>query len=106
MGSNPGTVNESGRIGLTFNQGLFYWPRLLGEGGLGYPVDGRIFYPALGYRGATTGVLTAAGANGNYWSSTPNSTTTGRYLNFTSTDVGPSNTGTRAYGFSVRCLSE
>lgn len=42
------------------------------------------------------------GGNGNYWSSSPNSTDNSRNLNFNSTNLNPLNNNNRANGFSVR----
>ena len=50
--------------------------------------------------------LNNAGNNGNYWSSTVNSATNARNLNFNSTNVNPTNTNNRYNGFTVRCVAE
>ena len=53
-----------------------------------------------------SGSLRNAGNNGNYWSSTANSSTSNAYnLNFNSGNVNPSNNNNRYNGFSVRCLA-
>jgi len=42
------------------------------------------------------------GSNGNYWSSSLNSQTNGRNLNFNGGGVNPQNNNNRFYGFAVR----
>ena len=65
---------------------------------------------ALGYisvNDTNTGGLLYVGSYGNFWSCGPSTTATnGRYLAFTSGDVSPQHQGCRAYGFSVRPVSE
>ena len=60
---------------------------------------------ASGYRGANntaqSGALNNVGNNGLYWSATPNSAKC-YCLNFNSTNVNPTNSNVRAFGFSVR----
>ena len=63
-------------------------------------------FPAAGYRNNSNGGLNNAGSNGNYWYGSPNSATNGYNLNFNSTNLNTSNNNNRAYGFSVRCVSE
>ena len=71
------------------------------------------FWHALGYRdvysGRVTGTggLLGVGSHGNYWSCGPSTTATiGRYLNFNSGSVNPQNQNFRAYGLTVRPVSE
>ncbi len=53
-----------------------------------------------------SGVLNNAGINGNYWSSTANSSANNAYnLNFNASDVNPSNNNNRWNGFSLRCFT-
>jgi uncharacterized protein (TIGR02145 family) len=52
----------------------------------------------------TSGGLTNVGLSGRYWSSTKNSGNA-RYLNVSSSEA-VMKTGNRAYGMSVRCISE
>lgn len=66
---------------------------------------GTPFFPAAGFRNNATGQLNSVGFNGNYWSGSPNGTN-GYYLLFTSSSVSAGNYGSRAYGFSVRCVRE
>jgi uncharacterized protein (TIGR02145 family) len=61
--------------------------------------------PAAGYRYSATGVLTAPGSSGYYWSSSPVSTYA-YALYFYSTTVAPANDNFRADGFSVRCVKD
>ena len=44
------------------------------------------------------------GSNGNYWSSSLNSATNGRNLNFNSGGVNPQNYSSRFLGFAVRAV--
>ena len=68
------------------------------------------FWHALGYisvNATNTGGLLTVGSGGNYWSCGPSTTATdGRYLGFSSGHVNPQNQHCRAYGFSVRPVSE
>ena len=59
--------------------------------------------PLAGYRGYSSAGLNSQGSIGYYWSSSPNGTNA-FYLYFDSGGVTPSNTNSRADGFSVRCL--
>jgi len=65
-----------------------------------------IWYPAAGYRRNRDGSLDFVGLYGSYWSCTPNGHNA--YDLFFSYDggVAPSDYDNRAYGQSVRCLSE
>ena len=45
------------------------------------------------------------GNNGNYWASTPSSSTYARYLGFNSTVVSPRGGYNKVYGFTVRCVA-
>ena len=94
-GRNIGTVG--GQVG-----GLRYWPGAT----VTDRVDGRIWYPATGYRNSDTGAIYTVGSYGNYWSATAYSAAHGRYLYFGSTGVNPNTSNNRAYGFVARCLSE
>lgn len=72
--------------------------------GNGFMVGPSLFLPAAGNR-SYFGDLPPAGTEGNYWSSTVNSS--GAYnLTFTSASVLPGDISVRAEGFSVRCISE
>jgi hypothetical protein len=64
-----------------------------------------VSYPAAGYRGSSSGVLSYVGSYGYYWSGSPSSSN-GYYLYFTSSSVRPAANDYRAYGFSVRCVQE
>ena len=61
-----------------------------------------IFFPAAGNYNGTS--LNNRGTNGNYWSSTWNSETNARNMNFNSTGVNPQNNNNRRYGFTVRAV--
>ncbi len=90
-------------IGLNGN-GLRYWPYI--QVGTGYPVNDLVFFPASGYRVASSGGTNLVGSNGYNWSASPNSTANAYCLSFGSAGVGPSNGSHRACGFPVRCLQE
>ena len=61
-----------------------------------------MFLPAAGNFNGTS--YNNGGSNGNYWSSTLNSSTNGRNLNFNSGNVNPQNNNNRYNGFSVRAV--
>lgn len=63
----------------------------------------QLFLPAAGYSKGNE--IFNIGVNGYYWSSTPNSksTTYSWHINFGNDDLNRGN-GTRAYGYSVRCV--
>jgi uncharacterized protein (TIGR02145 family) len=70
-----------------------------------YQTTPTLFLPAAGSRSNSNGSLGNAGALGFYWSSTVSGT--GAYFTyFTSGSVLPISSYYRAYGLSVRCLSE
>ena len=64
-----------------------------------------IYLPAAGCRSNRSGALSFVGSNGDYWSPTPNSTNSGRFLYFYSSNWYWFN-DRRAYGFSVRPVAE
>ena len=66
--------------------------------------DKSLFLPAAGgrYLGRTT--LYGVGMDGNYWSATPNDTTSACYMYLYSLNIYMYN-NYRNYGFSVRCVS-
>jgi len=59
-----------------------------------------MFFPASGNGNGLS--WNNRGTNGNYWSSSLNSATNGRNLNFNSGGVNPQNNNNRFNGFSVR----
>ena len=63
------------------------------------------WYPASGYRSRNAGSLGHVGDYGYYWSASPRSYSA-YYLYFSGGSVDPSDYGSRAYGYSVRCLQE
>ena len=71
----------------------------------GDPCQPLLFLPAAGYR-SSSGSLSNVGRNGTYWNSRQNTTTYSNYLNFTSTYVDASYMGSKAQGFTIRCVSE
>ena len=67
-------------------------------------MNGCVFFPASGDRNGTTGALTNRVASGYAWSSAQVSNDTGYILYFTSTSSNPAFSGSKAYGFPVRCV--
>ena len=61
-----------------------------------------IMFPASGNRNGTS--LNNRGSNGNYWSSSLNSSANGYNMNFNSGGVNPANNNNRFNGFSVRAV--
>ena len=59
-------------------------------------------FPASGNRNGTS--LNNRGSNGNYWSSSLNSSANGYNMNFNSGGVNPANNNNRFNGFSVRAV--
>ena len=64
------------------------------------------FWIAGGYRSYNGGSLGNVGSYGYYWSAGPGSDTNGCFLYFNSSFVNPQENSFRAYGFSVRPVSE
>jgi hypothetical protein len=60
-------------------------------------------YPASGYRDASSAAIAGTGSGGFAWCFA-RSGTYAYCLRFTSTEVGPSTSGHRAYGFPIRCV--
>jgi len=78
------------------------------------PAPGRIFgsgsnivfFPATGYRSFSSGALSNVGSNGYYWSAAPPSAPYGYGLYFSNGPGDSSTNGSRAYGFTVRCVAQ
>ncbi len=68
--------------------------------------DGRVFYPASGYRNDTSGAMNNVGSYGYNWSATPSSSTYGYHLLFSSSSVYPAYSGSRSNGRPVRPIQE
>ena len=64
------------------------------------------YWRACGYRAYNGGSLGGVGSNGHYWSAGPNANADGCKLYFRSSTVDPQSLSNRAYGFSVRPVSE
>ena len=62
-------------------------------------------FPAVGYRNNTDGALNNPGTNGNYWSSTQNSSSDAYEMYFNSSSVNTNNPN-RKNGLSVRCVRQ
>ena len=66
-----------------------------------------IFFPAVGYRGATDGgIIGFYKQYGDYWTATPNDEHNGCVMGFDVKSVYPLNFNTRSFGFSVRPVAE
>ena len=85
--TNNGTWNNTTK-GYTFTNGV------------------ETYWQACGYRASNRGSLDHVGSYGYYWSAGPRNTTYGCNLSFLSGYVYPQNYFYRAYGFSVRPVSE
>lgn len=72
----------------------------------GYNAGETDFWIAGGYRSWSDGSLDDVGSGGFYWSAGPYSNTNGCGLGFYSSLVNPQGYNCRAYGFSVRPVSE
>jgi len=68
-----------------------------------YLMKRLLLYPASGNRNYTTGALGETGSVGRYLSSDVSGIGACRF-GFTASDVQPSNSLSRAYSFSVRCV--
>ena len=101
-GKNHGSSEESywnvKSITMTNNGYEFYT-----QGAKAEPTD---FWIAGGYRSRSGGSLYYVGSYGYYWSAGPRSNTIGCFLYFNSSNVYPQYGNFRAYGFSVRPVSE
>lgn len=66
-----------------------------------------IFFPAVGYRGATDGgIIGFYKQYGDYWTATPRDEHNGCVMGFDVKSVYPLNFNTRSFGFSVRPVAE
>ena len=86
--------------------GVGAWATENGVSGRRFSAAGghTIFLPAAGYRSAENGALSNAGTHGFYWSGTQLSETLARGVGFDSSNT-LLRSGTRAQGFSVRCVA-
>ncbi len=66
--------------------------------------NASLFFPAAGNRNSNNGVLNNAGSNCYCWSSSTNSNKNSWYLDLSSTKVNQY-FSVRAFGFSIRCVS-
>jgi len=64
-----------------------------------------LFLPAAGYRKDANGALTSVGMVCYDWSSVQNNATSAYYLTFLSSNAGVNYAGTKANGYSVRCVA-
>ncbi|WP_294600524.1 hypothetical protein [uncultured Rikenella sp.] len=67
--------------------------------------SGTVSFSAPGSRYHANGALSLIGNSGSGWSATIH-TTDGLFLYFNAAALQLSGTGSRAYGFQLRCLSE
>ena len=65
-----------------------------------------IFFPASGYRTCSTGGAYDVGSSGYCWLAVPYDQSSGRYLDFGSSNVYPLSYFSRAFGFGVRSSQE
>jgi len=63
-------------------------------------------FPAVGLRSNSSGSLGGNGTNGYYWSSTQGNSTGAYYMSFNGSSAYASDTNSKAYGFSVRCVRQ
>ena len=69
---------------------------------------GSLFLPAAGLRYSNSGELASTSSYGYYWSSSPGYGSSYYAVNlyFYSGNVSPMDSGSRAFGFSVRCVRD
>ena len=78
----------------------------------GRTMDGKVFFPASGYRKEGDGQLRYVGSRGYYWSGTSNRIKDdsnyiyGGNWDFWSNYMGQDSGSSRSYGYSVRCVAE
>jgi uncharacterized protein (TIGR02145 family) len=72
----------------------------------GYTWTSIGFWPAAGFRYSSSGSLNTVSSEGYYWSASPNNTSYGYYLYFTSGTMYSVIVSKRAIGISVRCVQE
>ena len=65
-----------------------------------------INFPISGFRTSYAGLLYSVGSNGYSWSAVPSNASNACYLSFYASIVSPLDTGSRAYGFAARPVSE
>ena len=65
-----------------------------------------IFFQASGYRPYNSGSLNGVAPHGDYWSASPGSASSARYLAFGSGFLYPLFNNSRSYGFAVRSAEE
>jgi hypothetical protein len=72
---------------------------------LTYGGSSTVFFPASGYRNASTGALNGLGLNGYAWSSSAGAAY-GRNLSFNGSAVTPASSYDRAHGLPARCVKK
>jgi uncharacterized protein (TIGR02145 family) len=73
----------------------------------GYIRDGKVFFPATGYRSySNNGALRTVGVTGLYWSSSPINAVDVFFLSVIGTFVNPANNANRQSAYAVRCVAE
>jgi uncharacterized protein (TIGR02145 family) len=103
------TADQASTLGLGCAAGRIFGPNANTVISGGNVVPGNfnpntmLFLPAAGWRTPDNGVLTNPGANGTFWSSTPNATTGAELLHFHSNLVA-FGVNFRSFGLSVRCV--
>ena len=104
-GSQYNSPYSSGTDFITNGGWTFYCNKMKSSGKFD-AAGGIIFYPALGSRNYSLGLLNNVGTGGNSQVAVPNSTGDGRRLYFLQTHVYPVYYDFRAYGFSIRPARE
>jgi uncharacterized protein (TIGR02145 family) len=96
-------TNDSGDNWVTGPQNTG-WTSNADNYSTGIKFGDALVLPTAGYRNGTNGLLASRGSYGHYWSSTASSSS-GYYMPFGSSSQSTGG-GNRAYGFSVRCVTE
>ena len=64
----------------------------------------KLFFPAAGFYNGTS--LSYPGSSGLYWSSTYESVSNARVLNFSSSNISPQGSSDRRLGFCIRAVAD
>lgn len=98
---------SSGEFQALYNKGKSGWTTNGGKNGYwigAANATGGAFFPAAGlYNGSSSNYV---GSRGYYWSSTAYNSSAAYYLSFYSGGIYPAASGSKYYGFSVRCVAQ
>ena len=101
---------QSGAANINANGTADSWDKFSAAYGHNFYTNGSktatIFFPASGFRNYSDGSLGDVGNDGYCWSAVPYGTSSGCYLYFGWSGVGPQNSNYRSYGFAARPVSE